>query len=96
MLPSTAEIRKSSSAGGIVRKIRDVSFIIVAILVESLAEALFPTGVKRVRHCTKGFRWEIGGRCGCFKILLMIFVSACGTEILRWREEHTLCNNDSV
>lgn len=62
MLLSAAETRNFGSVGGIVRKIRDISFVIVAILGRSFGEAFFPTGVKRVRHCAVGFRYKIGVR----------------------------------
>ena len=79
MFPSAAEIRKSGSVGGIVRKIRDVSFVLVAIWSGSLGEAFFPTGVKRVRHCAKGFVGRLeGGRM--FQILLMISEFLCYRE----------------
>ncbi len=62
MFLSAAEIRNFGPVGGTVRKIRDISFVIVAILSGSLGEAFFPTGIKRVRHCAMGFRCKIGVR----------------------------------
>lgn len=59
---SAAEIRNFGSVGGIVRKIRVISFVIVAILSRSLGEAFFPSGIMRVRHCSMGLRSKSGLR----------------------------------
>lgn len=61
MFPSAAEIKNFGFVGVIARKIRDIFFVVIAILSGSLGEALFPTEVKRVRHCAMGFVGRLEG-----------------------------------